>query len=73
MSLAATVYGWWAKKPQFLRKLSIIGRIVPIALALVSTVLLQLEFTHHSFTPYFLIANAQRECAPALGHSKLPC
>lgn len=61
MSLAATVYGWWAKRPQRLRKLSTIGRIVPIALALLSTILLQLEFTHKSFTIYFLIANAQRE------------
>lgn len=63
-SLAATVFGWWAKKPQLLRKLSTAGRIVPIIFALLSIVLLQLDFTHKSFFLYFAIANAQRECLP---------
>ncbi|KAJ4420326.1 hypothetical protein N0V82_004425 [Gnomoniopsis sp. IMI 355080] len=58
-SLAATVYGWWAKKPAHLRKLSVIGRIVPITLGIISTILLQLEFTHKSFSVYFVLANAQ--------------
>ncbi|KAJ4391519.1 hypothetical protein N0V93_005137 [Gnomoniopsis smithogilvyi] len=58
-ALAATVYGWWAKKPGHLRKLSVIGRIVPITLGIISIILLQLEFTHRSFFVYFVIANAQ--------------
>lgn len=58
-ALAATVYGWWAKKPGHLRKLSVIGRIVPITLGIISIVLLQCEFTHTSFLVYFVIANAQ--------------
>ncbi|KAJ0114149.1 glycoside hydrolase [Diaporthe amygdali] len=58
-SLTATVYGWWAKKPKTLRILSITGRIVPITLAVISIVLLQLEFTHRSFMVYMAVANAQ--------------
>lgn len=67
-SLAATVYGWWAKKPQALRKLSITGRVVPIAFALLSVILLQLELVHRSFTLYFIIANAQRKSLTASKH-----
>lgn len=62
LSLAATVYGWWAKKPRALRNLSVIGRVIPIALALLSIILLQLEFTHDNFVVYMIIANAQ--CKP---------
>lgn len=61
-SLTATVYGWWAKKPKTLRILSITGRIVPITLAVISIVLLQLEFTHRSFMVYMAVANAQCRC-----------
>lgn len=69
LSLAATVYGWWATKPQTLRKLSITGRIFPVALAVLSIILLQLPFTHKSFTLYLIIANAQRECGVPLAFS----
>lgn len=57
--MTATVYGWWAKKPKTLRILSITGRIVPIALAVVMIILLQLDFTHTDFMVYMAIANAQ--------------
>lgn len=62
LSLAATVYGWWAKQPRALRNLSVIGRVIPIAMALISIILLQLEFTHDNFTAYLVIANAQCMC-----------
>ncbi|KAG6364239.1 hypothetical protein INS49_005838 [Diaporthe citri] len=58
-SLTATVYGWWAKKPKALRILSITGRIVPITLAVIMIILLQLDFTHADFMVYMAIANAQ--------------
>ncbi|KAG8166234.1 hypothetical protein KVR01_004786 [Diaporthe batatas] len=58
-SLTATVYGWWAKKPKALRVLSITGRIVPIVLAVIMTVLLQLDFIHKNFMVYMVVANAQ--------------
>lgn len=58
-SLTATVYGWWAKKPKTLRVLSITGRIVPIALAVIMIILLQLDFTHANFMVYMAVANAQ--------------
>lgn len=58
-SLTATVYGWWAKKPKTLRVLSITGRIVPIALAVIMIILLQLDFTHADFMVYMAVANAQ--------------
>lgn len=61
LSLAATVYGWWTKKPRALRILSIIGRVMPIGFALLSLVLLRLEFTHDSFAAYMIVANAQCE------------
>lgn len=61
LSLAATVYGWWAKNPRALRKMSTAGRVVPIALAILSIILLQTPFTHKSFTAYIVVANAQCE------------
>lgn len=57
--MTATVYGWWAKKPKTLRILSITGRIVPITLAVIMIILLQLDFTHEDFMVYMAIANAQ--------------
>lgn len=57
--MTATVYGWWAKKPKTLRILSITGRIVPITLAVIMIILLQLDFTHKDFMVYMAIANAQ--------------
>lgn len=59
LALAATVHGWWAKSVTALRKLSIIGRVLPVTLAVISIVLLQLEFAHNSFITYMVIANAQ--------------
>ncbi|POS79638.1 hypothetical protein DHEL01_v201975 [Diaporthe helianthi] len=58
-SLTATVYDWWAKKPKALRVLSITGRIVPIALAVIMIILLQFDFTHKDFNVYMIVANAQ--------------
>ncbi|CAN8097649.1 unnamed protein product [Discula destructiva] len=59
LALAATVYGWWAKKAQFQRNLSIVGRILPIILAIITILLLQLEISHRNFMVYLVIANAQ--------------
>ncbi|PSR83218.1 hypothetical protein BD289DRAFT_370314, partial [Coniella lustricola] len=58
-SLAATMYGWCSTNVRVLRTLAIIGRVVPIVLAVVSIALLQLDFTHRSFVVYLVVANAQ--------------
>lgn len=72
-SLTATVYGWWAKKPKALRILSITGRIVPITLAVIMIILLQLDFTHVDFMVYMAIANVQCTCLCCLIRNAQKC
>ncbi|EFQ25860.1 uncharacterized protein GLRG_01004 [Colletotrichum graminicola M1.001] len=59
LSLAASVYGWFAATPRMTRTLSIIGRILPVVLTCITTGLLLTPLAQDSFFVYMLIANIQ--------------
>ncbi|KAL0932681.1 glycoside hydrolase [Colletotrichum truncatum] len=59
LSLAASVYGWFATTPRTTRTISIIGRILPFVLGAITVGLLQAPFVQESFLVYMLVANTQ--------------
>ncbi|KAK2002721.1 hypothetical protein LX36DRAFT_211389 [Colletotrichum falcatum] len=59
LSLAASVYGWFAATPRTMRTISIIGRILPVVLTTLSIGLLLTPPAQKSFLVYMIIANAQ--------------
>ncbi|CAI6338063.1 unnamed protein product [Periconia digitata] len=58
-SVASSLYGWWAKKPKTLRIISIIGRILPIVLAVLTIGILQAKVVQLHFFVYLFVANLQ--------------
>lgn len=62
LSVASSLYGWWAKKPQITRILTITGRTLPIVLAIVSIGVLQAPVVQLDFFRYLIVANLQCMC-----------
>ncbi|KAK1569490.1 uncharacterized protein LY79DRAFT_594872 [Colletotrichum navitas] len=59
LSLAASVYGWFAATPRMTRTISIIGRILPVVLTCITTGLLLTPPVQRSFFVYMFVANVQ--------------
>ncbi|KAJ0142317.1 hypothetical protein CTA2_1421, partial [Colletotrichum tanaceti] len=59
LSLAASVYGWFATTPRATHTISIIGRVLPIILTSITVGLMLSPPAQKSFLVYMLVANAQ--------------
>ncbi|KAK2028642.1 hypothetical protein LX32DRAFT_590215 [Colletotrichum zoysiae] len=59
LSLAASVYGWFAATPRMTHTISIIGKILPVVLTSITVGLLLSPPVQTSFTVYMLVANIQ--------------
>ncbi|WYZ46757.1 hypothetical protein EsH8_IX_000982 [Colletotrichum jinshuiense] len=59
LSLAASVYGWFATTPRTTHTISIVGRILPIVLTSISVSLMHSPPAQNSFVVYMFVANTQ--------------
>ncbi|KAK2042046.1 hypothetical protein LZ31DRAFT_471216 [Colletotrichum somersetense] len=59
LSLAASVYGWFAATPRMTHTISIIGKVLPVVLTSITVGLLLSPPAQNSFTVYMLVANIQ--------------
>ncbi|TEA18813.1 hypothetical protein C8034_v011984 [Colletotrichum sidae] len=59
LSLAASVYGWFATTPRTTHTISIIGRVVPCILTCITIGLMNSPPAQSSFITYMLVANTQ--------------
>ncbi|KAK2016152.1 hypothetical protein LZ32DRAFT_601727 [Colletotrichum eremochloae] len=59
LSLAASVYGWFAATPRMTHTISIVGKILPLALTTITVGLLLTPPAQNSFLIYMVVANAQ--------------
>ncbi|KAF9872126.1 glycoside hydrolase [Colletotrichum karsti] len=59
LSLAASVYGWFATTPRTTRTISIIGRVLPFILTALTVGLMHSPVAQGSFLVYMVIANSQ--------------
>ncbi|KAK1851129.1 glycoside hydrolase [Colletotrichum chrysophilum] len=59
LSLAASVYGWFATTPRTTRTISIIGRVLPFMLTAITVGLMHSPVAQNSFLVYMIVANTQ--------------
>ncbi|KZL78422.1 glycoside hydrolase [Colletotrichum tofieldiae] len=59
LSLAASVYGWFATTPRTTHTISVVGRILPIILTSITVGLMHSPPAKNSFLLYMFIANTQ--------------
>ncbi|KAH0430455.1 hypothetical protein CcaCcLH18_07835 [Colletotrichum camelliae] len=59
LSLAASVYGWFAATPRRTRTISIIGRVLPFVLTAITVGLMHSPVAQNSFLVYMIVANTQ--------------
>ncbi|KAF4922844.1 hypothetical protein CGCVW01_v005053 [Colletotrichum viniferum] len=59
LSLAASVYGWFATTPRTTRTISIIGRLLPFMLTAITVGLMHSPVAQNSFLVYMVVANTQ--------------
>ncbi|KAK7442849.1 hypothetical protein CaCOL14_011070 [Colletotrichum acutatum] len=59
LSLAASVYGWFATTPRTTHTISIVGRVLPIILTSITVGLMHSPPAQQSFLVYMFVANTQ--------------
>ncbi|KAK1622820.1 hypothetical protein BDP81DRAFT_440891 [Colletotrichum phormii] len=59
LSLAASVYGWFATTPRTTHTISIVGRVLPIILTTITVGLMHSPPAQNSFLVYMFVANTQ--------------